>query len=164
MKTKKPNTPKNTRRSQKKDLEKLSNAFYSNLEIIPYEFGGIGLDPKRPFGNSSVPEQILQIIGWNPEIPGEDSENEYSDRQIDYAVHLYKDKLIPYLKYQWKRRTKTHNTAMNEVSKEISRQNYLGKKAVKFCDSMFDCLDKSVFEFVENVRELMYSWKREKDR
>jgi len=42
-------------RNKTEDLTKLAEAFYENLEITPWEFGGIGLDPKRPFGNSDVP-------------------------------------------------------------------------------------------------------------
>jgi hypothetical protein len=50
-----------------------------------------GLDPKRPFGNSSVEKDILElldIIEWN---------EEYSEKQREYAANLYQE-LGDYLK------------------------------------------------------------------
>jgi hypothetical protein len=41
-------------RNINEDLMKLANAFFDNLQINNCEFGGIGLNYKRPFGNSNV--------------------------------------------------------------------------------------------------------------
>lgn len=82
------------------DLEKLSAAFFKNLRIDNYEFGGIGIDSKRPFGNSDVKDDILEIIEWEPE--GDDGDRKcYASYQNDYACDLYREKLIPYLKARW---------------------------------------------------------------
>lgn len=88
-------------RNEIKDLEKLSKAFYENLNVVNIEYGGIGLDPKRPFGNSDVERDILDIIGWKME--GDDGYGPcYSRYQREYASYLYKTKLIEYLKSQSK--------------------------------------------------------------
>jgi hypothetical protein len=47
------------------DLKKLADAFFKNLAFYgSCEFGCIGLDCKRPFGNSNPEQDILNIIGW----------------------------------------------------------------------------------------------------
>jgi hypothetical protein len=80
------------KRSINKDLNKLALAFFNNLQYDRYgEFGGIGLDDKRPFGNSYVEGDILDIIDWR----NEDSD---TDEQKEYARELYYERLIPYLK------------------------------------------------------------------
>jgi hypothetical protein len=82
----------------KKHLKLLGNAFFKNLQVdTSCEFGSIGLDSKRPFGNSSVEIDILEIIKAKPE--GEDGC--YSDEQYHYARDLYFEKLIPFLKKTW---------------------------------------------------------------
>lgn len=81
-------------RDIKKDLRKLAEAFFKNLVIDDCEFGSIGLDPKRPFGNSFVEVNILEIIEYPPSRCGD----EYSESQYDYARELYFERLIPYLK------------------------------------------------------------------
>jgi hypothetical protein len=82
-------------RDRQKDLEELATAFYENLTIVNIEYGGIGLDPKRPFGSSFIEADILGIIGWDEE-GGDDG---YCTReQRDYARSLYHDHLIPYLR------------------------------------------------------------------
>jgi hypothetical protein len=87
------------------DLDKLSEAFFENLERESRcEYGGWGLDDKRPFGNSSVAEDILEIIGWEPE--GEDpydGRTTYSYAQKEYAHALYDD-LGDHLRRRWKER------------------------------------------------------------
>lgn len=87
-------------RNEKKDLEKLSQAFFKNLQIDDCEFGGIGLDSKRPFGNSNVCEDILEIIEWKPE-GNDDVDYRYSPSQLEYAYFLYHEKLIPYLQKKY---------------------------------------------------------------
>lgn len=84
-------------RDLQQDLRKLASAFYENLTIVNIEYGGIGLDPKRPFGNSSVEADILGIIGWDEE--GDDGcDTCYTREQRYYARSLYYDHLIPYLR------------------------------------------------------------------
>lgn len=82
------------KRDVEKDLNALLKAFAENLEISNCEFGGIGLNGKRPFGNSDVENDILTIIGWEIEHYDEDILNE----QYEYARDLYFNKLIPYIK------------------------------------------------------------------
>ena len=79
------------------DMRKLAKAFFDNLvREERCEFGGIGLDDKRPFGNSSVEEDILEIIGV--EMEGDDGEDKcWSSDQREYALNLYAN-LIPWLK------------------------------------------------------------------
>ena len=84
-------------RDKDSDVRKLARAFFDALRIDDVEFGGIGLDPKRPFGNSYAEGDILEIIGWEPEEP-EDDYMVYSERQEDYAYELYHEHLIPFLK------------------------------------------------------------------
>ncbi|KKM26481.1 hypothetical protein LCGC14_1584240, partial [marine sediment metagenome] len=62
------------------------------------EFGSIGLDCKRPFGNSQVEKDMFEIIGLNAEIKCPNCGDEWSDDQYDYVRCLYYEKLIPYLK------------------------------------------------------------------
>lgn len=90
------------------DLAALASAFFDNLEIQYGEYGGIGLDCKRPFGNSDVESDILELIGEVME--GNDGEDDcWSSKQRDYARSLYHEKLIPYLKkvYGSSRKPKT---------------------------------------------------------
>lgn len=77
-------------------FDKLSRAFFKNLEREGYcEYGGIGLDDKRPFGNSDVEGDILEIIGV--EMTGDDGDGPcWSSSQREYAAGLY-DALIPWL-------------------------------------------------------------------
>lgn len=82
------------KRSQSEDLQLLAQAFFDNLVMDNCEFGGIGVDSKRPFGNSFVEGDILEIIEWDPE----DEDDGYSEKQLEYARDLYLGKLIPYLK------------------------------------------------------------------
>lgn len=68
------------------DMNKLEQAFFQNLKFVDgdYTQGGIGLDCKRPFGNSNVEGDILEIVGASC---GEDG---WSDEQYDYAQELYR--------------------------------------------------------------------------
>lgn len=85
-----------------RDLKKLADAFYSELLFEDScEYGSPGLDCKRPFGNSDVEGDILEILGFAPE--GDDGDSScYSRDQRDYARRLYTEELIPYLKQQWR--------------------------------------------------------------
>lgn len=83
------------KRNEENDLKKLAKEFFKNLVFDDScEFGSVGLDCKRPFGNSSVEADILGIIGDKPQ--GEDED--WTSEQYDYARTLYGEKLIPYLR------------------------------------------------------------------
>lgn len=84
-------------RNKEEDLIKLAHAFWENIGMNHTEYGGIGLDPKRPFGNSDVEADILEVIGWEPE--GDYGYGEcYASYQREYARKLYHIELIPFLK------------------------------------------------------------------
>ena len=80
------------KRSINKDLGLLAKAFYKNLQLLEDGEGwSIGLDSKRPFGNSFVERDILEIIGLAPfGNPSDDSQ--------EYARILYRERLVPFLK------------------------------------------------------------------
>lgn len=83
-------------RDKQADLWKLADAFFTNLYRERHcEYGGWGLDHKRPFGNSDVHGDILEIIDYPP-IAGD----YYSEAQEDYAAELY-DELGGFLREQW---------------------------------------------------------------
>ena len=88
------------------DLAKLADAFFRNLEYDPdCEYGSIGVNCKRPFGNSDVEGDILEIIGAVME--GNDGEDDcWSRHQRQYAASLYQEQLVPYLQAEWKKRPK----------------------------------------------------------
>lgn len=88
-------------RNEKEDLEKLANAVIENLKYDDFcEYGSIGVDCKRPFGNSDVEADMLEIIGW--EMEGDDGEDAcYSSKQRDYVRTLYMEKLAQYIQDMW---------------------------------------------------------------
>lgn len=89
------------KRDKREDLKKLAKVFLSNLEINDCEYGGIGVDSKRPFGNSDVDSDILEIIGW--EMEGNDGNDScYSSKQREYSWNLYHKELIPFLNKEFK--------------------------------------------------------------
>ena len=74
---------------------KLKRAFFENLQRDDCEYGAIGVDCKRPFGNSDVEGDILELVGEEPE--GDDGEFEcWSSKQREYAARMY-DGLIGWL-------------------------------------------------------------------
>jgi hypothetical protein len=85
-------------RNEQKDLRKLAINVLRRLEYDgSCEYGTIGLDCKRPFGNSDVEPDILKIIGW--EMEGDDGyEKCYSSEQREYARELYTEKLAKYMR------------------------------------------------------------------
>jgi hypothetical protein len=90
---------------QQADLFKLADAFFKNLIFDSgSEFGYVGLDTKRPFGNSYVEGDILKIIG------APKSEDGYTDEQEEYVRCLYCNNLIPYLRKVWKEYKDMHTT------------------------------------------------------
>lgn len=81
------------KRDTKADLKILADAFFKELIFDDgCEYGSPGLDPKRPFGNSFVEGDILDLLEIEPD--GED----WTQEQLDYAADLYRVKLVPYLK------------------------------------------------------------------
>lgn len=86
---------------KEQDLAILADAFFENLIWLDdYGYGAPGLDSKRPFGNSSVEYDILELLGKLPE--GDDGEGPcWASHQRKYARELYKEQLIPYLRQRW---------------------------------------------------------------
>ena len=84
-------------RDKEKDLAILADAFFDNLQIDTCEFGGIGLDCKRPFGNSDVESDMLEMLGAEQEEP----EDGWSAEQREYVYGLYHLELMPYLRKRW---------------------------------------------------------------
>lgn len=81
------------------DMLKLEKAFFQNLQRDNCEYGGIGIDCKRPFGNSDVEGDVLELIGATPE--GDDGESEcWSGKQREYAAAMY-DGLIKWLQEKY---------------------------------------------------------------
>lgn len=77
------------------DMNVLAQMFFSHLRRDRCEYGGIGIDCKRPFGNSDVEGDILEGIGATME--GDDGEGLcWSSTQRRYAASLYDD-LITHL-------------------------------------------------------------------
>ena len=72
-----------------KHLELLAQAVLANLRRNhDCEFGSIGTDCKRPFGNSDVEGDILEIVGKSP--TGDDGDGPcWSSEQRQYARELY---------------------------------------------------------------------------
>ena len=87
------------KRDRDADMLKLELAFFDNLERDNCEYGAIGVDCKRPFGNSDVEGDILEIIEWEAE--GDDGDSEcYASWQREYASELY-DGLIEWLQAKY---------------------------------------------------------------
>jgi predicted hydrolase (HD superfamily) len=82
-------------------MEMLADAFYENLQLDNVEFGGWGIDSKRPFGNSLVEPDIAEIIGWDREEIWEPGETgDFDEDKANYVRELYYD-LGVYLQYRW---------------------------------------------------------------
>ena len=81
------------------DMLKLEKAFFRNLQRDTCEYGAIGVDCKRPFGNSDVEADILELIGL--QMAGDDGDSEcWSSTQRKYAAEMY-DGLIPWLQKKY---------------------------------------------------------------
>lgn len=96
-----------------RDLKRLADRIFEELDMINIEYGGIGLDPKKPFGNSDVEADILQILFYDPEDVDDDGTSCYSNAQRLYARNLYRNEMIPYLKMRWK---ELIDRAVNQLS------------------------------------------------
>jgi len=75
-------------------LMKLLPAFVDRLRRGDCEYGGWGLDDKRPFGNSDVAGDIAKIIGLQV-----DGDTGITGAQREYCDGLYDD-LPEYLRYR----------------------------------------------------------------
>ena len=84
-------------RNLEEDIKKLANEYFENIKYHnDCEFGSVGADCKRPFGNSDVEDDILEIIGW--EMEGDDGYGLcYSSKQRDYAYDLYTKHMVKYI-------------------------------------------------------------------
>jgi hypothetical protein len=87
------------------DMQKLARAFFDNLQRDNCEYGGIGVDSKRPFGNSDVEGDILELLGAEPE--GDDGHDKvWSSDQRKYAASCYSH-LIEYLQSKYGSKAKS---------------------------------------------------------
>lgn len=154
---------KAVKRNELEDLRRLANAFYENLEITRWEYGGIGLDPKRPFGNSDVCNDILRIIGWKPE-EKEDGELIPSERQYEYTHKLYHERLIPYLQGKWIR-TKQSSKITRDILKNIQLKNAKKVAALKaIVKDIIEALEGPAEDFINgmiNVKSHLQNYSNE---
>ena len=81
-------------------LEKLADAFMDYLQLDDVEFGGWGIDSKRPFGNSFVERDIAEIVGI--ELPDEEENSEEYDEICRFLRDLYYD-LGVFIRWKWLR-------------------------------------------------------------
>lgn len=81
-------------------LERLTLCFFANIEQHhDGEYGSIGLDSKRPFGNSDVEGDILEII--DAKMEGDDGEDAcWSSKQREHAAGFY-DELPTFLQQKY---------------------------------------------------------------
>jgi hypothetical protein len=86
---------KDTATQRHTDMLLLEIAFFRNLQRDSCEYGAIGVNCKRPFGNSDVEGDILEII--HAEMQGDDG---WSSDQRKYAASLY-DGLIDWLQKRY---------------------------------------------------------------
>ena len=68
---------------REKHMKILAKAFFNNLEYNDIEYGTPWLHPKRPFGNSYVEGDILEMLEIEPD------GDCYSEDQEDYAAYLF---------------------------------------------------------------------------
>lgn len=78
------------------DLKKLAAAYWREFACHDEGYIFIGVGGKRPFGNSSIAGDILEILELEPE--SEIEPGCWSHLQYEYAEELYNIKLAPYLK------------------------------------------------------------------
>jgi len=149
---------KKVQRNKAEDLKKLAGAFFKNLEISTYEFGGVGLNPKRPFGNSDACNDICNIIGWDME--GNDGNGScYADYQLEYAHDLYHRNLIPYLRKAWLSTMEPQDVAEAEVRGQTRDDAYKAKMALNLADGLFDALHgKNAESFFTELNYFQRKW------
>ena len=66
----------------------------ANLRWEDNEFGAPAIDCKRPYGNSYVEGDVLEILGVEPAHSHRDGTEEYSDEQEVYARKLHEETLM----------------------------------------------------------------------
>jgi hypothetical protein len=98
-------TPMKTR-NLAADVDLIAAAVIENLQITTWEYGGIGVDPKRPFGNSDVEGDMLELLGC--EMAGDDGfEPCWSSEQKEYVRDIYHNRVIPRIQEVFGKRTPT---------------------------------------------------------
>lgn len=55
------------------------------------EYGAPEIDPKRPYGNSSVEADVAEILGWPPSVSCPNCEDELSQYQRDEAARIHRE-------------------------------------------------------------------------
>ena len=154
------------KRNLVEDLEKLADAFYKNLEITSWEFGGVGLDPKRPFGNSDAASDILKILGGFTTVEI-DGEMEFADKDVKYACDLYQKKLIPYLRMRWKERTAPTKEAAKYAQQLSSRTDSINNNINRTAQDLFDTiaeLGKPALNLFTELQDFSRRWPDLKSR
>jgi len=66
------------------ELKQEHVALLRRANVVRYATGSVGLDGKRPFGNSDVERDICEILGWPV---GEDGCTEEQIKQAE-AIHV----------------------------------------------------------------------------
>jgi hypothetical protein len=84
-------------RDRNSDIKKIADAVVANLGFIDAEFGGIGIDCKRPFGNSMAWFDLFEIIGLEPDR----EDGDYSEEWFDYVSDIYRREVLPYIQKRW---------------------------------------------------------------
>jgi len=86
---------------KERHLELLAAAFWENIRFNNAAYYGyVGLEDRRPFGNSNVEYDICHIIGLISNVD-EYGLADYTTEQLYYAEKLYRDDLVPYLKSKY---------------------------------------------------------------
>jgi len=80
-------TKKETFEMTKDHLKLLSKMF---VEWQDCETGAPEIDPKRPYGNSDVENDIAEILGWEL-FENADEEKQLSKKQFELATKLHKE-------------------------------------------------------------------------
>ena len=98
-------------RNKEEDLIKLADHFMTHpLYFGGGEWGGVGQDCKRPFGNSDVVKDIMGIIGWEAEFAPD-----FGAEQHNYAVELHVE-LAEYLPKRFNSLLKTERCMEEEYT------------------------------------------------
>lgn len=88
-------------RDYEDDMMVVADAFFDNLERDTSEYGAIGVNCKRPFGDGDVEGSILRMLEIEPpDVPDAD----WTAEQRRYVASLYDD-LVDWLPRKWKELT-----------------------------------------------------------
>lgn len=74
----------------KDHLKLLKKAYWDHNEM---EYGAPWINPKRPYGNSDVEEDIAEILGWKL-FEDRDGEVHLSKEQSDMAYKLHRELVL----------------------------------------------------------------------